>query len=402
MRSVEMFSGAGGLAIGMGNAGFQHEALLEWNKHACNTLRDNKSRKYHHARHWRVVEGDVRDFDFAKEVAGHINIVAGGPPCQPFSMGGKAQGHNDARDMFPSAIHAVDQLRPDAFIFENVKGLLRASFASYLEYVLLRLTYPQLVKSEAETVEEHLGRLERAHTGGYAGLTYRPIFRLLNSADYGVPQKRERVFIVGFRADLREEWSFPVPTHSQDALLWAKWVTGQYWEEHQFLRADRPAMTVALRKKIDKLRNRYGLFGPETQRWRTVRDALRGLPEPVAGVDYWASHKVLNHDYRGGAIAYPGHTGSEIDEPAKALKAGAHGVPGGENMIRYPDGSVRYFTVRESARMQTFPDDYHITGSWGEAMRQLGNAVPVRLAEAVASSVHQHLARGQQQLHEAG
>jgi DNA (cytosine-5)-methyltransferase 1 len=395
MRSVEMFSGAGGLAIGMGNAGFQHEALLEWNRHACNTLRDNKSREYHHARHWRVVEGDVREFDFAREVTGHVNIVAGGPPCQPFSMGGKAQGHKDARDMFPSAIHAVDQLRPDAFIFENVKGLLRASFASYLEYVLLRLTYPQLVKGEDETVEEHLGRLERAHTGGYDGLTYRPIFRLLNSANYGVPQKRERVFIVGFRDDLREEWSFPEPTHSQDALLWAKWVTGQYWEEHQFLRDERPAMSAVLRKKIDKLRDRYGLFGPETQRWRTVRDALRGLPEPVAGVDYWASNRVMNHDYRGGAIAYPGHTGSEIDEPAKALKAGAHGVPGGENMIRYPDGSVRYFTVRESARMQTFPDDYHITGSWGEAMRQLGNAVPVRLAEAVASSVHQHLERHQ-------
>lgn len=401
MRSVEMFSGAGGLAIGMGNAGFQHEALLEWNKHACNTLRDNKSRDYHHARHWRIVEGDVRSFDFAQEVTGHVNIVAGGPPCQPFSMGGKGQGHNDARDMFPSAIHAVDQLRPDAFIFENVKGLLRASFASYLEYVLLRLTYPQLVKREAETVEEHLSRLERAHTGGYTGLTYRPVFRLLNSANYGVPQKRERVFIVGFRADLHEGWSFPEPTHSQDALLWAKWVTGQYWEEHQFLRDERPVMSAVLRRKVNKLRDRYGLFGPVAHRWRTVRDALRGLPEPVAGVDYWASHNVLNHDYRGGALSYPGHTGSDIDEPAKALKAGAHGVPGGENMIRYPDGSLRYFTVRESARMQTFPDDYHITGSWGEAMRQLGNAVPVQLAEAVAGSVHQHLARWHQ-LHEAG
>ncbi|WP_092743972.1 DNA cytosine methyltransferase [Hymenobacter psychrophilus] len=396
MRSVEMFSGAGGLAIGMGNAGFRHEALLEWNKHACNTLRDNKNRDYHHARHWRVVEGDVRDFDFAKEVSGHINIVAGGPPCQPFSMGGKAQGHNDARDMFPSAIHAVDQLRPDAFIFENVKGLLRASFAEYLEYVLLRLTYPQLVKLETETVEEHLGRLERAHTGGYDGLIYRPVFRLLNSADYGVPQKRERVFIVGFRADLREEWSFPKPTHSQDALLWAKWVTGEYWDEHGFTRDERPAMSAALRKKVDKLRDRYGLFGPDTKRWRTVRDAIRGLPEPSPGVDFWASHRIMNHEYRGGAMSYPGHTGSEIDEPSKALKAGAHGVPGGENMIRYPDGSVRYYTVRESARIQTFPDDYHITGVWGEAMRQLGNAVPVGLAEAVASSVQKQLARSKQ------
>lgn len=391
-----MFSGAGGLAIGMGNAGFQHEALLEWNKHACNTLRENKLRDFEHATHWRVVEGDVRDFNFNEQVTGHINIVAGGPPCQPFSMGGKGQGHKDARDMFPAAIHAVSQLRPEAFIFENVKGLLRAGFASYLEYVLLRLSYPELVKGEEETVEDHLSRLERAHTGNqHNTLAYRPVFRLLNSADYGVPQKRERVFIVGFRADLHEEWSFPKPTHSQDALLWAKWVTGQYWDEHRIARDDRPQMDAPLKRKIDKLKDRYGLLiGPETQRWRTVRDALRGLPDPVAGENYWDSHKIMNHEYRGGAIAYPGHTGSEIDEPSKALKAGAHGVPGGENMVRYYDGTVRYYTVRESARIQTFPDDYFITGSWGEAMRQLGNAVPVQLAQAVADSVREQLERG--------
>ena len=84
---------------------------------------------------------------------------------------------------------------------------------------------------------------------------------------------------------------------------------------------------------------------------------------------------------------YPGHTGSSLDEPAKTLKAGDHGVPGGENMLRRPDGSVRYFTVRESARLQTFPDKYVFPGSWTENMRQLGNAVPVTLATSVARSV---------------
>lgn len=395
-----MFSGAGGLAIGMGNAGFQHEALLEWNRHACATLRENQGRGFAHAEHWRVVEGDVRAFDFATEVAGHINIVAGGPPCQPFSMGGRAQGHADARDMFPAAIHAVDQLRPDAFIFENVKGLLRAGFASYLEYVVLRLTYPQLAKLEDETVEQHLIRLEKVHTRGeYEGLKYNIVYRLLNAADYGVPQKRERVFIVGFRADLHEEWAFPVATHSQDALLWAKWVTGEYWDEHRILLAERPQMDAKLRRRIAKLVDRYGLLmGPNTQRWRTVRDALAGLPEPEAGINYWDTNRLMNHDYRGGAIAYPGHTGSEIDEPSKTIKAGDHGVPGGENMIRYDDGRVRYFTVRESARIQTFPDDYFLTGSWGESMRQLGNAVPVLLAETVARSVYAQLERGHQLL----
>lgn len=96
---------------------------------------------------------------------------------------------------------------------------------------------------------------------------------------------------------------------------------------------------------------------------------------------------MANHVFNPGARSYPGHTGSPLDEPGKTLKAGDHGVPGGENMLLRPDGSVRYFTVREAARLQTFPDDYVFRGSWTETMRQLGNAVPVRLAEVIAGSV---------------
>jgi len=120
--------------------------------------------------------------------------------------------------------------------------------------------------------------------------------------------------------------------------------------------------------------------------WRTVRDALEGLPEPHEK----GSH-LLNHRLQIGARAYPGHTGSPLDLPAKTLKAGDHGVPGGENMLVRPDGSIRYFTVRESARLQTFPDGYELHGSWSEAMRQLGNAVPMHLGRAVAASVAEHL-----------
>lgn len=85
--------------------------------------------------------------------------------------------------------------------------------------------------------------------------------------------------------------------------------------------------------------------------------------------------------------AYPGHTGSELDKPSKTIKAGVHGVPGGENMIRFPDGSLRYMTVREAAHAQTFPDGYEFTGAWSEGMRQIGNAVPVELARVAAASV---------------
>lgn len=88
-----------------------------------------------------------------------------------------------------------------------------------------------------------------------------------------------------------------------------------------------------------------------------------------------------------GARIYKGHTGSPLDEPAKTLKAGDHGVPGGENMVAFPDGSVRYFTIRESARLQSFPDSYVFPGSWTESMRQLGNAVPVKLAHMLGQSI---------------
>ena len=118
-------------------------------------------------------------------------------------------------------------------------------------------------------------------------------------------------------------------------------------------------------------------------RWITVRDAISDLPDP----ERRPNSGVPNHVVNPGARSYPGHTGSPLDEPAKTLKAGDHGVPGGENMLARPDGSIRYFTVREAARLQTFPDDYVFQGAWSEAMRQLGNAVPVRLAETIARSV---------------
>ncbi len=148
-----------------------------------------------------------------------LDLISGGPPCQPFSLGGKHKAHDDARDMFPQAIRAVREARPKAFIFENVKGLTRAAFRNYFEYIKLQLEHPELVAEDDEDWTEHLARLERHHIHGVAdGLHYRVIAQVLNAADYGVPQKRERVVFVGFRDDLDLEWNFPIATHGADAL----------------------------------------------------------------------------------------------------------------------------------------------------------------------------------------
>lgn len=380
LRSVELFAGAGGLALGCELAGFRPGAVVEWDRWACDTIRQNQASGYPLVSGWPVIEGDVRTVDWS-QITNPVDLVAGGPPCQPFSMGGKHGAATDSRDMFPAAIEVIRTLRPRAFIIENVKGLTRSAFANYYQYVLLRLGLPEITARRDETWVDHLHRLQAEHTTSRRALRYNVVPTVVNAADYGVPQQRHRVIIVGFRSDIDAEWSFPNPTHTREALYQQQWITGEYWERHKVplkKRPEPPARRPALRSSTEDL----------GRPWRTVRDALEGLPEPTQR----GSKTILNHVLQPGARSYPGHTGSPLDLPAKTLKAGDHGVPGGENMLLRPDGSIRYFTVRESARLQTFPDRYELHGSWTEAMRQLGNAVPVLLAQKVAGSVAEHLA----------
>ena len=297
MRSLELFAGAGGLALGIERAGFEHAAVVEMDDRACATLGINTD--------WPVVNDDVRALDYAAHA--DIDLISGGPPCQPFSQGGMHRADDDPRDMFPAAIEAIRESKPRAFLIENVAGLTRPTFAPYFGGILDAL----------------------------AGAGYAVTHALVNAADYGVPQVRRRVIIVGFRDDLGVQWAPPAPTHPQRC-------------------------------------------------WVTVADALADLPDPE-----WFPEAAPfdDHLYQPNARSYPGHTGSPPDKPAKTLKAGVHGVPGGENMLRRADGSVRYFSVREAARLQTFPDDWRFAGEWTEALRQIGNAVPVQLAEIMARSV---------------
>ena len=325
MKSLELFSGCGGLAKGLELAGFEHCAFVEFNKWACESLRANFNPQLVH-------ETDVRAFDFAS--VGKVDLIAGGPPCQPFSLGGLAKAYEDSRDMFPQAIRAIHELAPRGFVFENVKGLLRKSFADYFDYIILRLTFPEQVLSAGLSWREHLDVLRKIDFSSYKGLKYDVQYKLVNAVDYGVPQNRERVFIVGLRNDLGLRWHWP-----------------------------------------GKVRGR-----------KTVADAIGGLP------DSRLKNDLSDHVFVDGAREYPGHTGSDYYQPSKTIKAGAHGVPGGENMIRFPDGTLRYMTVHEAKLIQTFPNDYRICGAWGEAMRQIGNAVPVRLAKIMGDRMRLTLA----------
>lgn len=382
MKSIELFTGGGGLALGLAGAGFQHLALVERDEHSCETLRENQRRHVRDMASWRILEQDIEQFDVAS-VPENIDLLAAGVPCQPFSIGGKHRGHEDDRNMFPATVEVVRALKPKAVLIENVRGLKRPSFAKYFGYVQLMVAYPEIRRRSKEEWFDHLARLERYHTRGKPdGLYYRVVTQVLNAADYGVPQKRERVFIVAFRNDLHLEWSFPPCTHSQDALFSSQFVTREYWDRHRVPKKLILKPNARVGERIERLRD--GLL-PFLQPWRTVRDAISDLPAPAK--KRGSEEPSRNHFQIPGARPYVGHTGSTLDEPAKTLKAGDHGVPGGENMLAEPDGSVRYFTIRESARLQTFPDEFVFPGSWTESMRQIGNAVPVRLAECLGRDI---------------
>lgn len=392
MRSIDVFSGAGGLALGVHRAGFRHLAVIEADFHASGSLRLNRTRCHATGIDWPIHEVDVRAFDYAP-YGEDIDLLAAGAPCQPFSLGGKHLGADDPQNMFPEVFRAVRELRPRAFLLENVKGLTRAAFRPYFAYIVLHLKFPHVPQSSSETWDEHNARLavHRAISetkNSHCHLPFRRRYdvkvKVLDVADFGIPQRRQRVFLVGFRLDLGIQWDFPTATHSRDALLYAQYVDGSYWLEHGL--APRPAP--------DNLKTRVAALAmsprPTERRWRTVRDAIGDLPAPI---DHDPTPPIDSHVGIPDARIYHGHDGSPWDWPAKTLKAGGHGNPGGENMLRREDGSVRYFTVREMARLQTFPDEWWFAGPRSASRRQLGNAVPVEIAEFLAGRVREELER---------
>ena len=378
--SIELFTGGGGLALAMHRAGFRHLLAVEWDKRACATLLGNTADAFSPKEQdpasiedrWPLIHGDVRAVEFSRW-QGSVDVVAGGVPCQPWSLGGAHKGYDDPRNLWPDLFRCIRETRPRAVIAENVKGLLRPSFKPYYDYILRELSAPFESRVEGEDWRDHDGRLRKALARSPSDATERYSVKYLavNAADYGVPQTRWRVFVVAFREDLgREDWDFLAATHSEAALINHQ-ASGEYWAQHGI--AARDAMAPGL------------IRAPEGRLpWRTLRDAIADLPPPVEGKEHppW-----LHHYGWPGAREYPGHTPNDLDRPAKTVKAGVHGVPGGETVVRLDDGTIRYMSVREVARVMTFPDNWWLAGPRGEQMRQLGNAVPVELGRVIADSV---------------
>lgn len=159
-----------------------------------------------------------------------------------------------------------------------MKGLTRSTFANYYQYVLLRLELPLVTARDGESWYDHFLRLQAEATtsDSRVDLRYRVVPTVVNAANYGVPQHRHRVFIVGFRNDVNAEWSFPTETHSKDSLLHSQWVSGEYWDNHKVPKPQRPEPSTGPRLQRLLSTSNSREYAP----WRTVRDALVGLPEP--------------------------------------------------------------------------------------------------------------------------
>ena len=367
---VELFAGSGGLALGLAKAGLTSWDRIELNGACCETLRANDS-LLHTPRAGAVEARDVHDVDFDQYRS--VDLIAAGAPCQPFSQGGGLRGQYDERNMFPEVVRAIGEARPRAFLIENVRGLLFEKAAPYFKSVLARLRNPAVAAGREISDLYHLSA-----PGPGPDDEYSVHYALLNAADFGLAQNRPRLFIVGIRRG-EGRWSWPAGRFSRSSLVDA--LRGDsYWDEHPVHESIREAALRPIRLRDAP---------PEGKRWRTLRDLVATLPEASTSSEGAADQA---HVLVPGARLYAKHTGSRLDWVAKTVKAGVHGTPGGEHIVLLDDGTHRYLTVRECAVLQGFPTSYTLPEKRTPAMRQLGNAVPVAVAEALGKRLSDTLA----------
>lgn len=326
-NSIELFAGGGGLALGMSLAGFHHVLLNEFETAACKTLKTNKPE-------WNVIEGDVRHIDFTP-LRGKIDFLSGGFPCQAFSYAGKGAGFNDTRGtLFFELARAVKEIQPKVFMGENVKGLISHENGRTFE-----------------TIKNTIAEL------GYT--LVEP--RVLRAIMYQVPQKRERLILIAIRNDIAQnvEFHWPTPYHEVLTLRDALYKSVIYEND----------VPVSEGAQYPEKKKRVLAMVPQGGDWRN-------LPEEVA------------KDYMGGSwLLGGGKTGMarrlSLDEPSLTLTCS----PCQKQTERCHPLETRPLSVREYARIQTFPDNWTFQGSMSDKYKQIGNAVPVNLAWAVGRSL---------------
>lgn len=325
--SVELFAGGGGLALGMSLAGFHHVLLNEFDTSACKTLRTNRP-------DWNVIEGDVRHIDFTP-LRDKVDFLSGGFPCQAFSYAGKQGGFNDTRGtLFFELARAVTEIRPKVFMGENVKGLTSHEDGKTFD------TICNVIKELGYTLVEP---------------------RVLKAIMYQVPQKRERLILIAIRNDIAKRVQFHWPSPYERVLT---------------LR-DALYKSVIFDKNVPKSE---GVKYPEKKQ-RVLELVPQGgdwrdLPEDVA------------REYMGGSwLLGGGKTGMarrlSLDEPSLTLTC----APAQKQTERCHPLETRPLTVREYARIQTFPDYWQFQGTMSAKYKQIGNAVPVNLAWAIGRSL---------------
>ena len=328
LKSLDLFAGAGGLSLGLHEAGWDTVAALEYDPDAAETYRKNFPAV-------RVLQEDVHKVDFT-QWKGAVDLVAGGPPCQPFSVAGNQRAAEDPRDCIPQFIRAVREAQPRFFLMENVFGLMATRHEPYLDSTLASL--------------RDLGYTVRA--------------AVLDAADFGVPQHRRRLFVLGAKDAIPD---FPTPTHGQQGHK-------PYLTAGEALK-DAPA-DVPNKAKV------------------TYAKAPILRPSPYAGMLVNGGGRPINLAEPSQTMpASAGGNRTHIVDPDGVLLAyHTHLVSGGKARTGVVKG-VRRLTVRESARLQSFPDTFEFYGKQSARYRQVGNAVPPLLAQAVGTALVQ-LAEG--------
>ena len=328
MKSIELFAGAGGLALGLELAGFEHIGLVEFDKAAANTLSTNRP-------NWNVLCEDVelvaardleKEFDVKKK---ELDLLSGGAPCQSFSYAGKRLGLEDVRGtMFYHYATFLKKLQPKMFLFENVRGLL----------------------------SHDQGRTYETICNIFEDQGYVVFHKVLNAWDYGVPQKRERLITIGIRKDLAKKctYEFPKPHDYKPVMRDVKLDVNPPKEECQ---------------RYSSYKESVFALVPPGGYWRDI--------DPAIAKEYMKTCWEMG----GGRTGILRRIG--LDEPSLTVLTS----PGMKQTDRCHPIEVRPFSYRENARIQTFPDSWVFCGKLSEKYKQVGNAVPVNLAKDIGLSI---------------